>query len=257
MYFSLIKLIFNSKDIVNNDPIEKTVSTISSSSRIASCFETDKKYIICFYQNKTLEYIMGVYDNNLNNKKYLSIEDGTSSEFLFYKAIHFTGEVGAFGYYVFNDGESHLYIQFKKYDNITNTISDYFISNPLIKIDKGGNLTNDTSYNDIIKLTDSKFCFSVYHGELQKFYVIIVNNYNDEKIKIRYFYVNFYRLYYYRYPIELELSLYNNLIAMATSGKNDYDSDNTQKSYLIIISYPNSTDYDIELQRKLKLLQIS
>ena len=44
---------------------------------------------------------------------------------------------------------------------------------------------------------------------------------------------------------------------MATSGKNDYDSDMTQKSYLMIFSYPNSTDYDIELQRKLKLLQMS
>ena len=191
---------------------------MSSQARIVSCFETEKNYIICFYQNVSLEYVIGIYDNDLKNKTFLTIGSSDEfNEFIFFKAVHFTGEVVAFGYYIYNGEESHLYMQFKKYDNITNSISNYFISNPLIKIDKGGNLTNTTRYNDIIKLSDSKLCFTVYHGNNIKFYVIIINNYDGEKIKIRYYYVNLYSLYYYRFPTELELSLYNNFIAMVSS----------------------------------------
>ena len=39
---------------------------------------------------------------------------------------------------------------------------------------------------------------------------------------------------------------------MTTSGKNDYDSDMTQKSYLMIFSYPNSTDFDIDITENIK-----
>ena len=52
-------------------------------------------------------------------------------------------------------------MQFKKNDDTSNTISDYFSSNPLIKIYKGGNLNNNTLYNYIIKIDDSKFCFTL------------------------------------------------------------------------------------------------
>ena len=62
-------------------------------------------------------------------------------------------------------------------------------------------------------------CFTVYHGDNKKFYVVIENNYDSEKIKIRYYYVNLYSLYYYRYPVEIELNLYNNLITMVTNFK--------------------------------------
>lgn len=248
-YFILFKLLFYSKDIVNNDPIFKIEKTISSSSRIVSCFETDKKYIMCFYQNASYEYVIGVYDNNLNNKTFLAIQDnGSSDENDFFKSIHFNGEAGAFCYYIINSNqESNLNIQFKKYDEDSNSISDYFISNPLIKIDKVGNLSNKILTNDIIKLSNSKFCFSTYNSENTIFYVIIINNYKDEKIKIRYYYVNFYQLYYYRYLTELELSLYNNFISMATGCQNDYDSERRQKSYFWIFSYPNSRDFDVNI----------
>ena len=250
-YFYLIKLIFNSKDIVANDPIVKTEKTVSSSARIVSCFETEKKYIMCFYQNVSLEYVIGIYDNDLKNKTFLSIEDGSPNDLVFFKAIHFTGEVGAFGYYIYNDTESHLYIQFKKYDDETNSISNYFISNPLIIIDKGGNLINITRCNDMIKLSDSKLCFTAYHGSNEKLYIIIVNNYDGEKIKIRYYYVNIYSLYYYKNSLELESSLYNNFIAIATNLNNDHDREG-KKSYLMIFSYPNSTDFNLDITENIK-----
>ena len=248
-YFILVKLLFYSKDIVNNDPIEKIEKTISSRARIVSCFETDKKYIMCFYQNVSYDYIIGVYDNNLNNKTFLIIqENGNSDEKVFFKSIHFNGETGIFGYYIINSNEeSNLYIQFKKYDENNNNISDHFISKPLIKIDKVGNLSNKIQNNDIIKLSNSKFCFSTFNSEATRFYVIIVNNYQGEKIKIRYYYVNFHQLYYYRHVTELELSLYNNFIGMAVGCQNDYDSEKKQKSYFWLFSYPNSTDFDIDI----------
>jgi hypothetical protein len=100
------------------------------------------------------------------------------------------------------------------------------------------------------KISDSKICFCVYHGNLKKFYIIIINNYYGNKIKIRYYYSNLYSLYRYRFPNELEVAIYNNLIALATSFKKDGDL--RISGFLLIFGYPNSTDFDINITEELK-----
>ena len=249
--FYLIKFLFTSEDIVNNDPIVGKVKTASSESRTVNCFQTNKNYIICFYQNATLDYIIGVYDYDLNNKASLNIYKGSSGIDIFFKSVHFKGEVGAFGYYYYDEEkkESYLYMQFKEFNNETNSISDYFKSLSLIKVEKAGNLSNITLHNDIIKISDSKICFCVYHSSLKKFFIIIINNYYGEKIKIRYFYSNLYNLYNYRYANELEATIYNNLLALSMSFKKDGE---IKKGFLLLFSYPNSTDFDVDITEELK-----
>ena len=247
VYFNLIKLSFNSTDFINNDPIIQIVRTSSSESRMVSCFETTSQNIVCFYQNKSLDYIIAVYDYNLENKIFFNLTVGSSVDSTFYKAIHFTGEAGAFGYFYNN----YFYIQFKVYNETFNDFYNYFNSIPLIKIDKLGLLSMEIKLNDMIKISDTKICFVTYDEEQVENYFIIINNYYDEKIKIRYYKTNLFYLYNFRYPTELKLSLYNdNLIAMAISMKNDYNMN--ALSYLILLSYPNSTDFDVNVTETLQ-----
>ena len=247
IYFNLIKLSFNSTDFVNNNPIVQIERTCSSESRMVSCFETTSQYIVCFYQNKTLDYVIAVYDYNLENKTFLNLIVGSSVASTFYKAIHFTGEAGAFGYFYNN----YFYIQFKVYNETLNNFYNYFNSIPLIKIDKIGILSMEIKLNDMIKISDTKICFVTYDSEQVENYFIIINNYYDEKIKIRYYKTNLFYLYNFRYPTELKISLYHdNLIAMAISMKNDYYMN--ALSYLILLSYPNSTDFDVNVTETLK-----
>ena len=250
-YFCLIKLLFTSVDFINNDPVIEIVKTKSSNSVSVSCFETTSQNIICFYQNVSLDYVIAVYDYNLNNKTFSKLIEGPNSNNIFFKAIHFTGETGAFGYYIYNGTESQFYIQFKSYNKQNNEFSNFFNDISLIKIDKALNLENGTLLNDMIKLSDSKLCFMAYNAEKYKrIFVIIINNYSGEKIKIKYYYSNIYKLYNYRFPRELRISYYNNLIAMATGFKND---DETYAStFLLIFSYPNSTDFDVNITDKLR-----
>ena len=250
-HFMLTKLSFNSKDIINNDPFQNSTKTSSSYTRVSSCFESNKKYIICFFQNTTYKYVIGIYDHDLNEKLFHNLVDGaTLDNVTFFKTIHFIDEVGAFGYYKYNANESNFYIQFKNYDNSSNTISDYFSSKSIIKIDKVGDLANSTLFNEMIKLSDCKFCFVCYNANKTNIYIIIINNYDGEKIKIRYFYAVLYKIYFYRFPNKLQIDLYNNLISMAISFKNDYASE--VKTFLIIFSYPNSTDFDVNITENLK-----
>ena len=250
-YFYLYKLLFTSPDIKNNSPIIKSVSTSSTNTRISSCFESNSKKIICFYQNTSLYYVIGVYDYDLNNKVLYNLVEGPKEEFMFFKGIHFIGDVGAFGYYLYDNSKYNFYIQIKEYKETEKTFYDYFTSIPLIKIDQAETFSNKTILSDMIKIADSKICFCSFEENLKKLYVIIIYNYNNQNIKIRYYYSNIYNLYNYASPNEFEISLYNDLIAFATSLRyqNNY---NYRKSYLIIFSYPNSTDFNVSITDNLK-----
>ena len=147
-YFYLIKFLFTSKDLNSNNPIISKTRTYSSKARIVSCFEIESNYIICFYQNELLHYVIGVYDQDLNNKISLSFVVGSSSIDDYFKAIHFRGNAGAFGYYNKNENENHFYISFKYYKNDTNSILDYFMSNLILKINKAGSLFTEILFND-------------------------------------------------------------------------------------------------------------
>ena len=249
-FFLLIKMSFQSKDIINYNPVLNITRKECSRTRISSCFETNNKFIICFYQDASRHYIIRVYDHNLDDKTNENIADGFENEFNFYKSVHFHGEAGAFGYYYNTGTENHLYIQFKYYNNSTNTILPYFNSNNLIKIDKGGNLNQTTYFNDMIKISDSKICLITFHSNKTRLYVILINNYYEEKIKIRYFTQDLYNFYLYRYPSELEATIYNSYIAMAIGFKKDGVDRNV---FLILFSYPNSEDFNVDITDKLKV----
>ena len=251
--FLLVKMSFQSKDIINYNPVLNITRTESYKTRITSCFETNNKFIICFYQYISQYYTIRVYDHNLQDKTHEdNIADGFSNEFNFYKSVHFNGEAGAFGYFYNTGTENHFYIQFKYYNNTLNTILPYFKSNSknLIKIDKGGHLNQTTYFNDMIKISDSKICFISFHSNATRLYVVLIYNYYEENIKIRYYTQDIHKFYLYKYVSEIEVTLYNSYIAMAIGFKNDYAE---KKVFLILFSYPNSEDFNVDITSNLKV----
>ena len=248
-YFYLMKLLFTSKDIVKFNPIINSTRTYSSNSRFISCFESKSKYIICFYQSAALYYVIGIYDQNLNYITSKNITQGISSQTIFFKGIHYKEDVGAFGFYSEINEEYIFHIILKEYDISNNIIHDYIGNIPLIKINKGENPNPEGLLNDMIKLSDTKICFISFSNDKKILKIAIINNFSDNKIIIRYYFSNIYNLYLFKAQVELGISLYNNFIAMAFSAKNEYDS---RKSYLIIFSYPNSTDFETVLSDNVK-----
>ena len=248
-HFYLMKLLFKSKDIAKFNPIINSTKTYSSNSKFISCFESKSKYIICFYQDISLYYVIGIYDQNLNYLTSKNITQGSSSQTNFFKGIHFKDDAGAFGFYSINNEENIFYIILKAYDSINNRIYDYIGNIPLISINKGEKSITEGLLNDMIKLSDTKICLISFSNDKKKLKIVLINNYTNNKIIIRYYFSNLYNLYLFKASLELRISLYNNLIAMAFSAKYEYEE---HQSYLIILSYPNSTDSETVLSDNIK-----
>ena len=238
-----MKFLFTSLDITSYSPLLKSDKINSANIAISSCFETENHYIFCFYLNDEDNYIAIVYDNDINRIYNQTVASAAPhSIYDFYKCVHFTGEAGAFLYYDIN---KNITIEFKEFDS--KNIKDYFTSKTMIKI-KNYNYNNITKNSDMIKLDDKKLCFVVMSSDQTEFNLFIINNYKDEKIKIRHYNLKINNLYLYKITDELKISLYNELIAMACTTRYNYGS---LTSSIIIFSFPNSTDFNLDLTNDL------
>ena len=212
--FYIMKLLFTSLDITSYSSILKFDKINSANIRISSCFETENHYIFCFYLNDKDNYISIVYDNDINRITNETVAFAAPhSIYDFYNCVHFTGEAGAFLYY---DTNKNIAIQFKEFDS--EKTKNYIISKTMIKI-KNNNYNNITKNSDMLKLGDKKFCFALMSSDQTEYNLFIVNNYIDEKIKIRHYSIKINNLYLYKITYELKISLYNGFIAMACTAR--------------------------------------
>ena len=234
-YF-VFKLHFYNQNITAYPPENSKKFKASSFIDISSCFESENSYIFCFLAN-TYYYIY-IYSYQLTQLTYDSLDSSlTFSDYLFYKCVHFTGDVGAFLY--INNG--NFEIQFKEY--ISKTIKDHFDSNSILVINKKNNYPKFTNFCDMIKLYDKKFLFVFVTIDYEELNLFIINNYVDEKLKIRHYVIKNYNLYHLKIQ-ELSSSIYNGFISLAFGGS--YYSISSFAS-LVIFSYPNSTDFTIDI----------
>ena len=236
--FYLMKFYFSNLQISTYPPTKIGITTESAETKISSCFESENNYIFCFYLDTNNNYIINVYNYDLQIIGTTSFSSTYYGDSTFFKCIHFTEDAGAFLYY---DTDKNIAIQFKNY--INGELYDYFNSNPKIKINNN-NYMNQTKITDMIKLADKKFCIALISSNNEELNLFVVNNYVDEKIKIRHYNIKIYNLYLFKIKDELSLSLYNGFIAMASAVI--YDGSRLTGS-LIIFNYPNSTDFSIDI----------
>ena len=216
-----------------------------------------KKYIIYFYQNYLYAYKAIAYDDNLNILKDDNIYEDGQDENYFFKCVHFIEEVGVFGF--FNPEDNLFTFKFKLFNN-DKQFEDYYsqelISLNLLEINE--NKMHNVENNDLIKLNDKKICFTNSDIELEYLHLFIIYDYLNEKIKIRYYQINL-NLYLLEFQNKLSLTLYNNFICLSSSYSQIRSWHEEEiiddSSSLIIFSYPNSKDFEVDITNNLKQYQ--
>ena len=248
-YFYLVNIAFNSINIeLNNPVISLDISYESSSAKIVSCFETDSKKIICFYQDKSYNYVLIAFNHDLNFILKETVANGLTNEDNYFECVHFIGETGAFGYFD-NSNSDFLYIKFKKL-NQNNTISNHFTTINEVSI-KYKIFTKSLETNAMVKLDDLKIGYvAFYDNGLKDMCLVIINSYTEEKVIVKYFTSHFYQYYYCKFSNELRITLFNGFIAMVSS----YIKQGSYHEYpfLIIFGYPNSIDFNVDISTNLE-----
>ena len=237
----------------------KSIDIENPFGRTISCFETVNKIIICFYMSTTYDYS----SFNLNIRKYSNeltddvthsfpvyLKNGMDDSNLFYKCTHLKGEVGVFAYYNLIDNSYYQpYLLFIEFNN--NNFQNYLSSQESISIEIY-NLQYSILLNDLIKINRNKICFSSISNEKETIHIIILNLSGEKKIRIRYYSIPSFTLYHYKILLDISTHTYKNFISFSSSfckNENCTDDENPHSSALMIFSYPNSTDYTLDLEQ--------
>ena len=248
-YFHVYKLQFPNIDPNANYIVTTYSKYIDLGVFYTSCFETNNNNIICFYIGQYKIYTLIAFDYDLidpinttplGNKKY--------ADTIFYKCIHFVDNVGVFLYF---NTDGKICIIFKEF--ISNNFDDYFTSSELnpIQIDNN-DYSDNVQKSDLVKIKDRKFCYLTIKKNEEELHIFIFNNFVGEQFIIRHYALKTFEKNNLKIGQELRLSLYNDFFALATQG---YLNGFTVYSYLILFSYPNSTDFSIDITDTLKSSQ--
>ena len=258
--FSLKLLYFSSTDIKNTDPIINSYSLNVDYGKSVSCFITDSYYIICIFLNKEIAFwsyiYIGIYKSDLSGKiieintNYLQVDYSSDFEY-FLKCIHLEKEVGVFIFYKQTKlkMDSYPIILFKYYNDKSSSLNDYFSSNSVISLNKKS-FNSYTLLNDIIKISNSKLCFISTSTDKDELYIVLLNIFNSNQIIIRYYQIEIYELYNFKFLLEMAVHPYNNYIAFAFCFcRQSQCKSKTDPHYagMMIFSYANGTDYNLNL----------
>ena len=165
--FNIILDRYNSPKInYNNIKSEITISF----SNYASCYTTSSNFIICFYKNTNYQYTMQAFTSSLGQKEKATLGDGNKNENIFFKCIHFFGEIGAFIF--FNKTPIYPIIQFKKYSS---GISSY---SSIISLNDYPLFFYNVTFNDFIKVSDKKVIYVTISLDKLDLYIISIINYH-------------------------------------------------------------------------------
>ena len=104
--------------------------------------------------------------------------------------------------------------------------------------------------NDIIKVDDNKLCFFSTSDNKDIMYIVLISIYDTSKTAIRYYTFEISSVYKFKFYINMRGNLYNNFISFSFSFCPSSNS-NIHYPGLIIFSYPNGTDTNIDLINKM------
>ena len=259
--FFIYKLPFPLKNsIVDGLNYEKKEISTNAKGGSVSCFKTKKNYIICFYYQNDGKPVIHAMNNKFELKKTLVINN---HEFIedssFIKCTHFYDEIGVFSFFdkaPNDDGHKYPYIYLKNIkDNneienpVTGMPLDYILLDHFI-------LEKFTLMNEITTISDEKVCFTGTTEDHETLVIVVLSIINLEKIKIRYYSFPIYQLINYKFLRDMRSFIYNRFIMIGSSvcrqSECNNDHDHPHESSLIIFSYPNSTDVELEINNNRK-----
>ena len=216
---------------------------------IANCFKTENTIIICFYgyRNDSTYYNIVAFNEDLEELNEESIAYPEYNIYTFFSAIHYKGESGIFFYYKYLNDSSTLYpyIFFKKYNKENSKFENVFFDNNSIILDKII-FNSDWTMNDLLKISDSKIGFFSSSKDKKILYIVLINIFDEYKIKTRYYKIKLFELYNILLFQEINSIIYNKFIVF-TSNFETSSSPDLFYTLLIIFSYPNGTDSNIDV----------
>ena len=261
-FFYMKKLKFTSNDL-NISPVVKSLERDQAFGKSISCFLTESKKIMCILIHEFGKTFILVYNQDFVeisrlNLNYLSVSKGDSSQWqfiydYFMKGIHLKQEIGVFGFYVSNPELTSMItypkILFKNFIESSSSLENYFESYSEIELNK----TSFNTYcllNDMIKINDNKLVYIGTSESKEYLYIVLMNIIGKTGITVRYYTIEIFNLYTFKFLLDMKAHLYKNFISFAFSfcrvskceGKND-----THFAGLMIFSYPNGTDFNLNI----------
>ena len=254
-YFIVKIYYFNSTDIKTGYKRTTNIryQICSNNKKSSSCFEAHPShYIFCFFQDSNYGFTINVYDSTLSINRKLEKEIDNEpyaigNENIFLKALHLTQNVGFFIYYK-SISYTYPFIQIKEYDG-NDELND-FNSYGLIKLNKYI-FNQNLHLNDAVKVKEDQIYFSSCSPEKTILYIVLFNFYNEfSKLVIRYYSIKLYELYNKKILFEIKLIQFTKFLSLSSSlcsSSQCENNDDEHYSYLMIFSYPNSTDVNFNL----------
>ena len=225
---------------------------------MVTCYQTVKKIIVCFYYNSNGYYTATLYDLNLLEQSTFTFGIPSTDQDLFFKCIHFKDEIGVFYYFLGENEEGNNkpmidIVEFIKKDGEKKYTRNDMFKSLITKKDK---ISDSIYYNGILKLEKNRFGIIQISNNREIVYIIIYKTYNnDMNIIARYYTINLYQLYFLKIAKDMDTILYNSFLVTAFSfcnGNEEFNNCTNSFSSIILFSYPNSSEYTINLIEHLK-----
>ena len=226
--------------------------------KMISSFKTPRGLIISFFLIKTdkIYYNIRKYEEDFSYPIDFQFENTIDNDEVYYKCVHLKGEIGAFSYYQMKNMVPYPIIMFKEFNIEENQFKNYLSS----KYENSEILLNQKKFyppaiiNDLIKMNDKKICFSAVGTDKDFLYIVLINIFGNNLVKIRFYSLPMFSLYKFKVLFDLRIHNYNNFLAVGTSycpNQQCDDNNNDHYSALIIFSYPNSLDTEFNLENYL------
>ena len=225
---------------------------------MVTCYQTVKKIIVCFYCNSNGYYTATLYDLNLLEQSSFSFGLPSTDQNLFFKCIHFKDEIGIFYYFMGENEEGDNkpiidLVEFIKKDGEKRYTRNDIFKSLITKKDK---ISDSIYYNGIFKLEKNRFGIIQVSNNRETIYIIIYKTYNnDQNIIARYYTINLFQFYFLKIAKDMDAILYNSFLVTAFSfcnGNEEFNNCTNSFSSIIMFSYPNSSEYSINLIEHLK-----
>ena len=248
-YLYLKKLSFSSYSLEvsvqsNDNPIyTECYHSMSSSFKMSSI-------IVLFYLNSAPNYVISIYDYNLNllNTDLLIDSITHNNEVLyhikvFFKCLYLTENLGAFIYFQSILSGDSLRLKIGNIDKDTD--NNYIFTEKLTKEINEYSFQTDTLLNDFIKVNDKRYIFiSLREPATTTITILLIDFYNEYKnMKIRVYEPNLNDKY--QINTEFTADIFNGLLVFSSTVNIVDNSD--QISILMIFGYPNGTDSTLDI----------
>ena len=213
-------------------------------SKMASCYESVQKSIVCFFKYQHLSTVSYSYfgynpEKRTDGSQTVLIINNKEEE-KFFKCVHYTLEIGAFLYYT-NDKEPKAVIALGEFKTTG-------CASILTRIEfKSYNFSYNDLLNDIVKISDGKIFFAAASKDMKSLYIVSIHNTQANSVLYymkRIYHINGFIYNDYSFNSAIRLSIFNNYLAFCSNG---VTSNEKNFSSLIMFSYPNSTDLNQEI----------